>query len=585
MDKRRAMMRIKLLYCLIGLFLISTAYSSTGTVYIKDCSNETDATFTVHRALEECKANKATKLVFPKGTYHFLPNLAFERFVHVTNNGEGLTRFLFDLTGFENLEIDGQGSLFLFDGYIVPFLISNSRNIVVRNLSIDYKRTFHSEGTIVKSYADSLDVSFNDKYPYFVENNKLMFTGDEYVTTDNAGRKQKTLYPFWHMIEFDAAKREPVAGIEFLPVQNIIVKELQPGLVRFYYPRLKGVVGNTMAFNAENRNVSAIILSDSENIKIIDVTIYHAGGMGIVAQRTKDIYIDSVKVTPAKGRMVSLTADATHFVECTGKITIINSTFENQLDDFTNIHGIYQQIQKIISPTQLLIKLGHSMTYGFDFLYPDTRIEFVTPAKQNTYGYSRIEKLEKLNKEYYIITLDKPIPAETKEKDVISSIDHYPDVLIKNCVSRGNRGRGVLLGSRGKMVLEDNYFHSHCPSVCLEGCSRFWFEQAGARDLTIRNNVFDNCNYSFILGLGVIQAGSGLEDQPYSRNVTIENNKFVMAGPCILNLHAVDNVKFRNNIIEESNEYPLDEGIRQYFESIKLTRFKITNSTNVTIEE
>jgi hypothetical protein len=289
--------------------------------------------------------------------------------MHVTNNGEGLTRFLFDITEFENLEIDGQGSQFVFDGYIVPFLINKSKNITVRNLSIDYKRTFHSEGIVVAAYTDSLDVKFSEKNPYFVENNKLMFTGDEYVTTDNAGRKQKLFYPFWHIVQFDALRREPVAGLEYLPVQNIIVKEFQPGIVRIYYPRLNGTVGNTLAFNAENRSVSAIVLSDSENVKIINVIIYHAGGMGIVAQRTKEIYIDSVKVTPANGRMVSTTADATHFVHCTGKITILNSTFENQMDDFTNIHGIYQQIQEIISPTELLIKLGHSMSLGFDFLY------------------------------------------------------------------------------------------------------------------------------------------------------------------------------------------------------------------------
>ena len=575
----------KLNLLLLSLFIVSAAFSSSKTIYVKDCSNMLDATFTVRKALNECKAKKATKLVFPKGTYHFLPNLAFERYMHVTNNGEGLTRFLFDITEFENLEIDGQGSQFVFDGYIVPFLINKSKNITVRNLSIDYKRTFHSEGIVVAAYTDSLDVKFSEKNPYFVENNKLMFTGDEYVTTDNAGRKQKLFYPFWHIVQFDALRREPVAGLEYLPVQNIIVKELQPGIVRIYYPRLNGTVGNTLAFNAENRSVSAIVLSDSENVKIINVIIYHAGGMGIVAQRTKDIYIDSVKVTPANGRMVSTTADATHFVHCTGKITILNSTFENQMDDFTNIHGIYQQIQEIISPTELLIKLGHSMTLGFDFLYPNTRIEFATPATQNTYSTNTVKKMEKLNKEYYIITLNQPIAPETKVKDVISSLDHYPEVLIKNCISRGNRGRGVLLGSRAKMVLEDNYFHSHCPAVCLEGCSRFWFEQAGARDLTIRNNVFDNCNYSFMLGLGVIQAGSGLEDQPYTRNVLIENNKFVSAGPCILNLHAVDNVVFKNNKIEETKDYPLDDGLKNYFESIKLTRFKITNSTNVVIKE
>ena len=43
-------------------------------------------------------------------------------------------------------------------------------------------------------------------------------------------------------------------------------------------------------------------------------------------------------------RVVSCSADATHFVCCMGKLEIKNCVFENMLDDGTNIHGMYSKI-------------------------------------------------------------------------------------------------------------------------------------------------------------------------------------------------------------------------------------------------
>lgn len=584
------MNKLKLTALFVAVLLMNTSFSQSKTVFVKATTAGEDATSTVIEALKKCKTTKATKLVFEKGTYNFLPDLASERYMSVSNNDEGLKRFLFDLSGMKNLEIDGQGSAFILDGYVCPFLMNKSTGITVKNLSIDYKRTFHSEGLIVASYQDSIDVSFSAAYPYFVENNKLMFTGEKFVTKDNAGRPKKEYYPFWHLLEFDAAKREPMPGLEYLPVQNMVVKELKPGLVRLFYPRLTGTVGNTMVFNAENREVSAFTISDSENTELHNVTIYHAGGMGIIGQRSTNILLDSVRVIAAPGRMGSVIADATHYVNCGGKLTMQHCVFESMMDDATNIHGIYVKITKIISPTEVLVKLIHYMQFGFDFLKPKTSIELVEAQSLNTYMDCFVKKSERINKEYTKITLSKPLTDKVKVGDVIASTQQYPEVLISDCKMQKNRGRSFLLGSRGKTVIENNYFHSHCAAITFEGDGRFWFEQAGVRDVTIRNNMFDNCNYSFMFGVGVIMTGSGIEENKkaesrYNRNILIENNTFRMFAPCVLNMYSVDNLVYRNNKIEQSSDYKISEGLNTWFKSINLGRFKISDSSNVKIEE
>lgn len=95
--------------------------------------------------------------------------------------------------------------------------------------------------------------------------------------------------------------------------------------------------------------------------------------MGVIAQRSGDIELDHVQVTPSPGtgRMISITADATHFSNCYGFIRMLNCLFENQKDDATNIHGIYAVIDSIMGPQELIVKLMHPAQEGFDFIRPD----------------------------------------------------------------------------------------------------------------------------------------------------------------------------------------------------------------------
>ncbi len=572
---------------LVALFLLSGLHAQSKTVLIKSLPSGTDATPYVVKAIKECKATKATKLVFEKGTYHFTPEFAEEKYLFTSNNDEGLKRIVFNLSGMKNFEVDGQGSTFIFDGFVSPFLCDKSNNIRISNFSVDYKRTFHSEGTIVGAYTDSLDIQISKDYPYIVQNNKLTFTGDKIIGKDNAGQPKRVIYPFWHLLEFDSKKREPspFAG-DYLNVQNMVVKELSSDVIRIFYPRLKGTVGNVMVFNASDRMNSAITITDSENIYVNNVTIYHAGGMGVVGQRSRNIFLEKFSVEAPKGRMLSLVADATHYIGCGGQISMKNCKFESMMDDATNIHGIYVKIIELISPNEALVKLIHYQQFGYDFLFPGTKVEITEAESLIPYQENKVKKSVRINKEYTRVTFEQPISPKVKVGDVVASTQEYPDVHIKNCTLQKNRARGFLLGSRGKIVVEDCYFHTHCAAINLEGDGRFWFEQSGVRDLTIRNNVFDNCNYSFMLGLGVIQVNSGIEESKraesrYNRNILIENNKFRVFNPCILSMYSVDNLTFRNNTIEKNDDYVLSD----WMKNVDLKPFMITNSSNIKIEE
>ncbi|MCX6939072.1 MAG: hypothetical protein NTU80_14495, partial [Verrucomicrobia bacterium] len=106
--------------------------------------------------------------------------------------------------------------------------------------------------------------------------------------------------------------------------------------------------------------------------------------------------------------------------------------------------------------------------------------------------------------------------------------------------------------------------------------------QAGVRDVVIRNNTFDNCNFG-LWGRGVIMVGSGIAKEAqattrYNKNILIEDNLFrVFSSQPLLNLYSVDGLTFRNNRLERTTDYPSTTPMGPLFE--------VRDSDRVNLEE
>jgi len=546
-----------------------------------------DDTPAIRLALEAARG-KPSRVVFEKGTYDLYRDRAYEQYLFISNNDEGLKRIAFPLIGFQDVEIDGQGALFLFRGWITPFYLSRSKNVTLRRFTVDWTRAFHSEGKIVENHDDGMTVQIDEHYPYEVRNGVLVFTdGKQNREPLTTVKGSETLYPYGSLLEFDSIKRETAYMVyDFYGVgTGIAAQDMGERRVRLFKKGLKGTPGNIMVFSPNHRDCCAIVLSDMTNAVIREVTLHHCGGMGILAQRSRDILVEEVKVTPAPDgkRIISLTADATHFVNCSGKITLKNCLFENQKDDATNIHGIYVRVMKRLSDTELEVKLIHPQQYGFEFLTPGAAVELVTGPSLVTYGKAVVKSVVPVNKEYTRVTFTEKLPEQTGESDVIACDGPYPETLITGCVIRNNRARGILLGSRARMVIENNTFHTPGAAILLEGDGRFWYEQAGVRDLVIRKNTFDNCNFG-VWGKATIETGAGIEKEcratsRYNRNIVIEDNLFRTFGSgSLVQMYSVDGLTIRSNRIETTEAYPPKKGANE-------KRFDITESDNVSISE
>jgi parallel beta-helix repeat protein len=532
--------------------------------------------------LQECKNKKAVRIVFPKGQYDFKETYAADHYFHISNNDKGLKRVVFPIFNMNNVTIDGRESLLMFHGRVNPFIISHSNSVVIKNLSLDFARAFHSEGKIIASHNDGLEIEMLPEYPFQVINNILLFTDG------TKGRLfPDNIIPVKRLHEFDAEKREiAYMGQDFYLrgyQGGVPAKSLGGRKVRLLDKTITGTVGNIMVFEPTYRKYPGFAASDCKDVVFKNVTVHHAGGMGIIGQRTHNVTVDSCTFAPSKGRIFSTTADATHFVNMSGQITLSNSLFENMGDDATNIHGIYVQIVEIKDNRSLVVKLMHHQQRGFHYIQPGKMLEFVEGKSMITYDTATVQSVEHYNNQYSLVTFNSDLPNSAKVTDALAETRDYPEVTIANNIISGNRARGMLLNCRGKTRVENNTFHSEGCALLFEGDSHHWFEQGGVRDCTIRNNIFLNCLYGKrgTTGKGVIGFKPGIvekrETSRYNRNIIIEDNEFhIFDDIPLLNAYCADGITWRNNTIIKTTAYP-NRGVH-------FKKFDIQYCDNVNIE-
>jgi hypothetical protein len=110
----------------------------------------------IKRALK----SKSDTIDFPPGIHHIYPDGLDREERFISNNDSGIKSIFFNLKDVENLVVDGHGAELVMHGRIMPFSLLNSKNITLRNFSIDWDRKFMTPGKVLKSEKDMVEVKF-----------------------------------------------------------------------------------------------------------------------------------------------------------------------------------------------------------------------------------------------------------------------------------------------------------------------------------------------------------------------------------------------------------------------------------------
>ena len=522
---------------------------------------KSDCTPLINDLLHKMDREQPAKIVFKKGVYHFYPEKAVGFYHEITNHDNGFYHFAFPICQFNQVEIDGQGSEFIFHGQMIPFLIKESSGIQISNLTIDWEVPHYIQGNIIANNQENstIDIEVAKEFKVKQQGNRLTFGAEGWE------------HPFLgDNIVFDAKSKAPVYNtmqyyIPYNENKNIVSEQLSPTVFRLAatFNKLLPPVNSIITFKGAshfNRTSPAIHLKASKNVTLHNVTIHHAGGMGVIAEKTENIHLDKMDVVLRRnsGRIVTTTADATHFCNCKGSLIIENCTFENMLDDATNVHGTYLRIEKIADARTVYASISHFHQYGYDFAQTGDTVRFIRDSTLLPLSKNKVLSVDKINDRYYRIQFELKLPEELKPDDGIENITWYPETIIRNNFVRNNRARGFLISSGKSVLIEHNSISSQMSAILFEGDMNYWFESGAVSDVTIRNNSFVDCSYSGYKQpvIYINPMVKKYTDFPYERNISIENNNFRTFDSYILDAKSVDGLFFINNKIEKTNTWP-----------------------------
>lgn len=576
---------------LVACFLmIAVNSNSQDIIDSKDyeMGNSEDCTPVALQMMNDARKHNVSKIHIAPGTYHFYPDKAYEKYCFISNHDDGLRRTPFPVIGFDGLIIEAEDAKFIFHGLMVPFIIEESAQIEISGFSIDWELPLASEALVVaRDEANkTFDISISKDQPYEIRNGELIFLKEGYEhnldrnifwdpktgavahNTTSYGPGNTRSNP--SVVRFTDAIDYPYHMDPKLPVYDyrgesisVFAEEIEPGIVRISFsgnrvPPKEGLVLVAKGLNGFNRWAPAIRIKNTDDIEIKDVSIYSAGGMGVIAESSSNITLDGVEVktSPGTDRMLSTSADATHFVNCRGTVVLRNSEFSNQLDDATNVHGIYLQVKDVIASDKIGVNVGHFQQLGFDFGEAGDKIAFVIPDQSYDAVFTAtLKRIKKKNKRYFTVEFEEDLNLDQNRYYVIENMSAYPDLEISGCTIKNNRARGVLLSTPRKILVENNFFSTMMSAILIPTELGFWHESGSPKDLVIRNNNFGDCCYGGSQS-PLINMHTDVHNGSYPfQNIVIENNTFNTFDASILGANNVKGLIFRNNTIKRSGNY------------------------------
>jgi hypothetical protein len=516
-----------------------------------------DATTAVSQTLDEVADHAVIR--FENGEYHFYPDHVLERYYYISNNRHGLKRIAFPIIGKKGLTVDGSGSRFVFHGEVVPFIIEQSDNITLKNFSVDWERPFYSQAEIVGVDDQGLVLNLDrEKYPYHIENGQIVFDGEGWSHALNEG-----------VFEMDIHTGGPayLSGDSlggYIAPADFHAEQLDKNTIRLAAPfKRKATVGNILLLRHYPRLCPGIHFKQSRDLRLENVELNHAGGMGVIAQFCENIHLKNCAVRPAPGtdRLFSVTVDATHFVNCRGLIRLEDCFFSSQMDDPANIHGTNTRIAKRMDDHSVITELVHPEQHGFEIAFPGDHLSFADNTDLLVYAEATVKEIEQINPQYSRIVFEESLPERLRPGHVLDNLSWQADVHISGCTSRNNRARGYLISTPGKVILENNRISAAGSAVKISGDANYWFESGAVRDVLIRNNEFGNCCYGPVeWGRAVIDIDPEISNpwknaECFHRNIRIESNTFRTFDTGILYARSVDGLAFRNNTVERTDTY------------------------------
>ena len=489
------------------------------------------------------------------GVYHFRAETARQMQLFISNHDQQDTHpVALPLVGLKQVRIQGNGSTFLFHGKMLPVVIMDSEGIQLDDIAIDFAEPFSAEGRIVSIKDGKTTLEFSPASKYKIE-------GGIFKLTNNKRRDNVQC-----VLAFEADGRMVPTGKYGDMPWSSQAEQLNDTQVRFNKDasHLGLSVGQHLVLRSYFRPHPGMLLYRAKDTFLNNIVFHDSQGMALIAQRSENITIRGGGCLRAKGRIHTTAADATHFSNCRGHISVQGATYEAMMDDAINVHATCLGIQKIESQRSFIARYMHGQAYGFEVFAPGETVQFIHgPTLEPDSELRKVKTVEFLDSRHIRITLDKDIPDGIKAGDAIENADWHPSVDFSHNTIRHNRARGALFTTpRPVRVIGNHFDHTHGSAILLAGDAQGWYESGACRDVLIQGNTFRHGLtglYQFtdaIISICPEVRQPAQQKERYHRNIRIVDNHFITHRVPLLSAISADEVTFSGNTIERHDIYP-----------------------------
>ncbi len=423
---------------------------------------------------------------------------------HSVASGEYLD-IAFLLKNLENVVLDFGGATLMLHGRIQPFMLDNCKNVILKNLKIDYDRPFYTQASVVEATKKYIKLKIDQGFDCRVEEDRSIVAISDWWEK----KLNKNDCLLW-MYSMDQSVSYPIIlalfGNEIFPNKNppLPIRQLyayqKDGyiLVEGDFPMEweYGDIGNKLLMTHEVRDKNTIHIVGGENITVDNVTIIHGAAFGLVAMHIKNIFINRfnlIKNYGGNGRLVTNNADGIHLFNCYGRVLLQNSTMEGLMDDALNIHGNFLVVDGV-KDNKIICSPGraHGLSPALKLILKGDKIAvFKGKTRELKAEFTALEVEER------IITVNNEERLSLIEAgDVIENLSANPNLLVENCTF--GRFRGTMrLQTGGKIIIKNCRFDNNGASVLLTGDTMYWYESGPVKDLTIENCYFAYADSDF----------------------------------------------------------------------------------------
>ncbi|MBQ8227637.1 MAG: right-handed parallel beta-helix repeat-containing protein [Clostridia bacterium] len=495
-------------------------------------------------AINYCKENPGTKLVFDKGVYKFA------------------SPYSIFIDGCENLVIDGNGAEFVFsrcEQYHF-FRLVYCNGVEIKNLTINWDWENQRIGSVVKVV--NADPSNNTIDLEFIELDEVSESiplkaitqcdSKTYTFGEDGSSNESYLY------------QDPTSISDVKKIANNVLRVTHNGCMSSFEAGETYIVRH-FVYNANVFNISA----ESEHVTFDNIKIYGSPGMAFVAdERASHFQILNTFIGTEPGyeneRHVSLGADAIHIADTNGCFKVDGCDFSRMGDDALNVHDNLGYVNSVIDENTLhvtaaALKLKAGSVVGFN---DENSIK--------TDFYATITDARLVEGIIYEVDFDKPVSDFVNEGFIMYYKNcNSGNYVISNNYFHEHRARGVLLQSPNGLCENNRFYKTQGMAIriILDVTENLWQEGTGVDNLVIRNNSFENCDYGgwgCVIEIGARINGNYPDSQPFT-NIEISNNQFVKFDSLLLSADNVDTISLSNNYIDSQKDYCLFADSHMYF--------------------